>query len=1253
MKLVFSILFLFVYGTVYTQIVFDTIPLNKQLLGRDIITNTGDIIINGSVDNTSTPYDSLKVKLYRNNVPLDSVSKLLAYTGSTAPFNFKIPITAELENYKIEIFGKTGTVETFEKVVDSLVAGDVFIIQGQSNAVSYNYGDTVSEDPNRSPYIRVYANGTSNDTDLVANDNWYEGSGGLWIDENGNTGSWGLKLAKTLIDSLQIPVAIFNGGYPGATVSFFEPDSFDYTYMGSNYGWLHYRLDKTGLKDFVKGVFWAQGEADGSANGNTPINDYKNSFLNIKNAWLTHYPNIEHIYMFQTKNGACDGSLYLVKEAQRQLAFENNDISIMSTAGFTQRGDGCHFDYEDGYEEFANRIFPLAYRDLYGGVYAQEIDAPMITGASMINDTTLVVDTDAINLIFGTSKHKNAPSDPVVKDSIIKYFELGNAGATTIDSINIATNKILLYLSGNPGLNPTISFLAQPREIDGHFVTNSSGIEILSFYQYPILVEPPSSFVITQYYEGIGPNDQWVEVKNISSNPINGGDFYLSLFDQAKAVDGTIQTSPPDQSEPIVNSGGLGFPIAPGEVILFKRPSAAIPFSLNLGSSHVITSQVCDFDGDDVILISSTNGSNSFNDKVDIIGVVAASGAPPIWGQDKSFVKGHNNLLEPSMIFDETNYVELKLTEVDNAISDMNIALGTQNEGLTTWTFGGVWDNGTSDRTRSAVLLGGYDQSNGSLSAGTLRIESIVDFNNTSTEYIEVSDSLIIETGGLLTIGDKASLYTVNASHPDSIVAILGNIGKTETTTSLTDSGDYTYWSSPIENESTINVFPPTMYNQSRIYYWDQSVPNADGLGGSEALGEWINASNTVMKSGKGYISQGPTSGSFPNTTDVIFNGKPNTGIIQLVGGNDVVFNDETLPDPVNPNNDLILIGNPYPSAIDADKFLLYSTNQSSISGTLWFWTHQTPNNGSTTGEQYVNSDYASYNLTGSIGTPALGSTIVPDQYIASGQGFMARTISSVNDTITFTDAMREKESNTQFFRQVNIKNASSLEKDRVWLNLESSEGGASSQILVGFFENATDGVDRLYDGIKISEGWINLYSKIDTLNYGIQGLGAFTMEKKVPLAFNSYIEDATITYRISIDRFEGVLRDNDIYLVDNELNITHDLKQGAYAFSIPSWGSYKERFTLQFTKGTLGIDASKLDQDFVVINKENTLQIKSNSSIDQVKIYDVTGRLLLHKKPKKNAFDIETHNIRNGTVLIVNATFENGTGVVKKAIKY
>jgi hypothetical protein len=46
-------------------------------------------------------------------------------------------------------------------------------------------------------------------------------------------------------------------------------------------------------------------------------------------------------------------------------------------------------------------------------------------------------------------------------------------------------------------------------------------------------------------------------------------------------------------------------------------------------------------------------------------------------------------------------------------------------------------------------------------------------------------------------------------------------------------------------------------------------------------------------------------------------------------------------------------------------------------------------------------------------------------------------------------------------------------------------------------------------------------------------------------------------------------------------------------------------------------------------------------------------GRLLYQNKPNMQSFYIETTNINRGSILLVNATLENGTVIRKKTMRY
>ena len=724
-------------------------------------------------------------------------------------------------------------------------------------------------------------------------------------------------------------------------------------------------------------------------------------------------------------------------------------------------------------------------------------------------------------------------------------------------------------------------------------------------------VNAGSPLLITQYYEGTGSN-QWIEVKNVSTSTVTAGSFFLALYTNNGTTIGQIDANPPNQSIsiPAMNAG---------DVLLFSNPGAALPLAGNLGQAGIGTN-VCTFDGNDVILISTTNDAGCYAARIDIVGVVGSS-SPPSWGADTSFIKGCGTNESPTTTFDYTSgtntvndYIELTLAEVNNANSNTNIALGTQSVGSTIYT--SSWNNGIPDKTKDVIISGTYNAATGSFEACNLTVSGNLNMNGSTTNFVKVNENLAIS--GTFTIGDTEALVQVSETASNS-----GSITKLENSTPLNNSSDFTYWSSPVQGAGISSVFSGV--DPNRIFFWRTPV--------NDDPGAWVIASG-AMEVGRGYISEAPSGSTQHN---VSFTGTPNNGLISEFLGLDSNF-----PGGFGSN----IIGNPYPSAIDLDLFIQEDDN-SNFDGSIWLWTHNTgiaDNPGQE--EDFTVADYATYNLSG--GTAACGSCPVPTNNLGSGQGFLVNALST--GPVFFNNAMRLDGQNDQFFRGIN-KKSSNVDKDRMWLDVTSKEGGAFNQILIGFFEKATDGFDRGYDGIKIDGGnYISLYSKLDDDIYTIQGLGSYSSDKTVAIGFDAWIKE---TFSISISKMEGVLNSEEIYLVDNELNVVHDLKNSGYEFEITEVGSFSDRFTLQFNKSVLGVGDEDLNNNFIVINEDNTLRIRSNNQIKEIKVYDMLGRLLLENKPNESDFYLNTQSISKGTVLILNAVLENGAEVSKKAIKY
>ena len=203
-----SSLFILNYSLAFGQVRFTSIPMDSELVARDLHTNLGTFKIQGSVDSANTPYDSIGIKIYRNSVPVDSLYQKLLYSHGIAPFNFTFQIPAELDEYTVYVSGFKNVIQIPDTTINALLAGDVFVIDGQSNALAQQR-DGENADTNKSEFIRVFGNSDSSTAGLMANLKWFRGEGNGSFTENGHAGQWGLRLGRLLVDSIKNPGSHF------------------------------------------------------------------------------------------------------------------------------------------------------------------------------------------------------------------------------------------------------------------------------------------------------------------------------------------------------------------------------------------------------------------------------------------------------------------------------------------------------------------------------------------------------------------------------------------------------------------------------------------------------------------------------------------------------------------------------------------------------------------------------------------------------------------------------------------------------------------------------------------------------------------------------------------------------------------------------------------------------------------------------------------------------------------------------------
>ena len=483
-----------------------------------------------------------------------------------------------------------------------------------------------------------------------------------------------------------------------------------------------------------------------------------------------------------------------------------------------------------------------------------------------------------------------------------------------------------------------------------------------------------------------------------------------------------------------------------------------------------------------------------------------------------------------------------------------------------------------------------------------------------------ITDKLTVQPSAIFTVNNNASLIQINNSAINS-----GSIKMIRTSRPMR-RWSYIYAGSPIVENAFGQI--PSQFDLK--YKWTSGTMN----------GSWVPL--TALSSGEGFIARVSNIAPFNTGTGTInfeYTGTPKNGIV------DVTVDSYDSSSMVAGNT--ALLANPYPSAIDGKKFLEYNVagkSNTELGGTLFFWTSVTLYSG--TG-QYDVADYASWNLVGGVGlspiTSPLDLSLKPNGKIAAGQGFFTQIFA--DGQIHFDNIMRESDFNNQFFRNSNT--TQSDERNRIWLNLYS--GTTFKQMLVGYVDGATDEEDRLYDGDSFTNNEINIYSLLNNRKLVIQGKALpFNENDEVPLGYK--ITNPGF-YSIAIDELDGIFSGSQtIYLKDNLLNITHDLKVSPYQFT-SSAGTINDRFKIVYINNALGNPDYSLENNIKVIVNDEVAVSSSNLIMESIVVYNILGqKIITYKDINSNYFSFPGLH-KNNTTLLLKIKLQSGESVVKKVI--
>ncbi|WBL21533.1 LamG-like jellyroll fold domain-containing protein [Zunongwangia sp. HRR-M8] len=488
--------------------------------------------------------------------------------------------------------------------------------------------------------------------------------------------------------------------------------------------------------------------------------------------------------------------------------------------------------------------------------------------------------------------------------------------------------------------------------------------------------------------------------------------------------------------------------------------------------------------------------------------------------------------------------------------------------------------------------------------AGALNMMGINPPNGGTGNPLVITDYL--KLNGIIDLNGESQLIQTEGSilDPNST----GFIQRDQQGTA--NSFNYNYWSSPVSSNSVNSGFtigevlkdgtdPDNIQDiafkrqftwaDSKNYtgpkristYWLNKFHQIAIYSGWEQINE-----NTKLKPGEGYTMKG-TSGSVDifSLQNYTFKGLPNNGNITL---------------GIEPN-EIYLIGNPYPSALDGEQFILDNLDKKQVNGAtgdknlfngaIYLWDHFGDSNSHYL-KDYVGG-YATLNLIGSVPAIATDELINanntqsdrrPGKYIPVGQGFFVNSYlnaeTSGNITISSGDILfrneqrvfaKETNSSESHFLKPETKSKKTSEnktitqadtRQKIRLNYKSP-GGMYREIVVGADENATSEFDLGYDAPLYDMQKEDMFWLMKNQALVIQGVPDFNSERVLDLGV---IVRSSAEFYIEIDSLENISSEKEIYLLDRQDSTYFDLRAEKFVATIDS-GYYDKRFAITFQK--------------------------------------------------------------------------------------
>jgi hypothetical protein len=558
-----------------------------------------------------------------------------------------------------------------------------------------------------------------------------------------------------------------------------------------------------------------------------------------------------------------------------------------------------------------------------------------------------------------------------------------------------------------------------------------------------------------------------------------------------------------------------------------------------------------------------------------------------------------------------------------------------------------------------------------------------------------VNQGINLQTDGNVFLRNEGQLLQGTA-------AISTNQGEGEVSVfqeGTSDNYDYNYWSSPVGNaSSSIGNEPFGIAMLNKPVSLTSSTPavilpmnNQNGIANplsisqrwiykflsSSTYSQWFQVgSAATILAGEGFTMKG-TSGT--DVTDI-----ESDGVLNNPGGNGAQRydfrgkpNDGNISVSVDTGK-FTLTGNPYPSALHVNEFLLDISN-AACTGIAYYWEQDKSVNSHailayrggygtyspmggilpTDFGIYVPAYFNSYNIDGTLNTAGLTTALaIQRKYAPVGQGFMVKGAS--NGAILLKNSHREyyKESElySQFERSANSSTSSSPSdgmNSLSYLRLNTIIDNANTkQLALAFATQATDGVDRGIDALSPVSNDLpdDVYFFLNNDKYVIQGI-RFDITKRIPIGIKA--TDNT-NFKFYIPETVNFDENQMVYLYDAQDGMYHDVKNSTFEISL-STGIYNNRFELTFQGNQLE-NSGNIKNDFVIVQNNTTEMLTVSNpnllNVRSVTLFDLTGKQIFEKEKlvTQEIYQFSTNGLSEAVYLVELLTADNRK-IVQKII--